>query len=57
VRHLLHDGGAYQRMAHAVNPYGDGRAAERTLAAIRYFFGEGARPVEFAPAEQLVAVA
>ena len=49
VRHLLHDRAAYQRMAHAVNPYGDGRAAQRTVEAIRHFFGEGDRPAEFAP--------
>ena len=47
VRSLLHDRDAHQRMAHAVNPYGDGRAAGRTIAALRYFFGEGARPEEF----------
>jgi UDP-N-acetylglucosamine 2-epimerase (non-hydrolysing) len=49
VRHLLHDREAYQRMAQAVNPYGDGQAAQRTVAAIRHFFGDGARPEEFAP--------
>jgi UDP-N-acetylglucosamine 2-epimerase (non-hydrolysing) len=49
VTELLHDRVAYRRMAHAVNPYGDGRAAERTIAAFRYFFGEGERPEEFAP--------
>ena len=49
VRHLLHDRAAYQRMAHAVNPYGDGRAAQRTVEAIRHFFGEGDIPAEFAP--------
>jgi UDP-N-acetylglucosamine 2-epimerase (non-hydrolysing) len=47
VRHLLHDRGAYRQMARAGNPYGDGRAAERTVAAIRWFFGEGERPKEF----------
>jgi UDP-N-acetylglucosamine 2-epimerase (non-hydrolysing) len=57
VRHLLHDRGAYQRMAHAVNPYGDGRAAQRTIAAFRYFFGEGARPEEFTPTVQLARAA
>jgi UDP-N-acetylglucosamine 2-epimerase (non-hydrolysing) len=57
VRHLLHDRGAYQRMAQAVNPYGDGRAAPRTIAALRYFFGQGAKPDEFAPAEPLSRVA
>lgn len=49
VRHLLHDRDAYQRMAQAVNPYGDGKAAQRTVAALRHFFGEGDRPEEFAP--------
>jgi UDP-N-acetylglucosamine 2-epimerase (non-hydrolysing) len=28
---LLHDPAAYQRMAHAVSPYGDGHAAERIV--------------------------
>lgn len=36
---LLNDRAAYQRMANAVNPYGDGRAAARTVEAIRFFFG------------------
>jgi UDP-N-acetylglucosamine 2-epimerase (non-hydrolysing) len=49
VRRLLHDRIAYQQMARAVNPYGDGRAAPRTIAAIRHFLGEGERPEEFAP--------
>ena len=49
VTNLLHDPVEYQRMAHAVNPYGDGRAAERTVAAFRYFFGEGEKPDEFTP--------
>ncbi len=36
---LLTDQGVYGRMARAVNPYGDGRAAARIVSAIRYFFG------------------
>jgi UDP-N-acetylglucosamine 2-epimerase (non-hydrolysing) len=32
---LLDDRGAYEAMANAVNPYGDGRAAERIVARIR----------------------
>ena len=36
-------------MANAVNPYGDGRAAERTVAAMAHFFGLGERPEEFMP--------
>jgi UDP-N-acetylglucosamine 2-epimerase (non-hydrolysing) len=38
--HLLEDRRAYESMANAVNPYGDGRAAERILARVRRFFGE-----------------
>jgi UDP-N-acetylglucosamine 2-epimerase (non-hydrolysing) len=44
---LLTDPRAYERMAHAVNPYGDGRAAERIVGAIQNFFGLGPRPDEF----------
>lgn len=32
--HLLSDSAAYQRMAQAVNPYGDGHAAERIVARL-----------------------
>src|SRR5207248_3798892 len=39
VRTLLHDQREYRAMANAVNPYGDGRAAERTVRAIEHFFG------------------
>jgi UDP-N-acetylglucosamine 2-epimerase (non-hydrolysing) len=49
TRTLLHDEDAYRAMANAVNPYGDGRAAERTLAAMAHFFGLGERPEEFMP--------
>ena len=31
---LLRDEHSYRRMAHAVNPYGDGRAAARTVEAL-----------------------
>jgi len=37
----------YERMAHAVSPFGDGRASERIVVAIRGFFGlpdSGGRP-------------
>jgi len=34
---LLHDEAAYQRMARAVNPYGDGKAAERIVASLERF--------------------
>jgi UDP-N-acetylglucosamine 2-epimerase (non-hydrolysing) len=49
VRSLLHDRIAYECMAGAVNPYGDGRAAERVVAALAHFFGAGAPVEPFAP--------
>lgn len=36
---LLDDAAEYARMQHAVNPYGDGHAAPRTVDTIRHFFG------------------
>ena len=45
---LLRDGAAYAAMAHAVNPYGDGRACERISDAIEWYFGLRAeRPAEY----------
>jgi UDP-N-acetylglucosamine 2-epimerase (non-hydrolysing) len=35
---LLTDPGAYEKMAKAVNPYGDGEASRRIAQAIRYYF-------------------
>ena len=35
---LLDDAAAYRAMANAVNPYGDGHAAERIVARIRRYF-------------------
>jgi UDP-N-acetylglucosamine 2-epimerase (non-hydrolysing) len=49
TRTLLHDENAYCEMANAVNPYGDGRAAERSLAAMAHYFGLGERIDEFTP--------
>ena len=37
----------YQGMANAVNPYGDGKAAERTVAAIKWKFLEAETPTDF----------
>jgi UDP-N-acetylglucosamine 2-epimerase (non-hydrolysing) len=51
VRSLLHDGDAYAAMANAVNPYGDGRAAERSCRAIARFLGLEATVDEFTPAD------
>ncbi|MFA3842787.1 non-hydrolyzing UDP-N-acetylglucosamine 2-epimerase [Streptomyces aureus] len=50
VRLLLHDRGAYTAMAKAVNPYGDGRAADRTVRAIGHWMGLCGRPAEFGDA-------
>jgi UDP-N-acetylglucosamine 2-epimerase (non-hydrolysing) len=36
---LLRDEGTYGAMAHAENPYGDGRAADRVVASLRFHFG------------------
>ena len=36
---LLDSQQAYEAMAHAINPYGDGHAADRILAALRGDFG------------------
>ena len=44
---LIEDFEAYDEMAKAVNPYGDGRAAERSLAAISHYFGTGIRIADF----------
>lgn len=47
---LLRDPRAYARMATAVNPYGDGRAAERTRRIIRRSFGLPSPPArDFQP--------
>lgn len=37
---LLTDKAAYDKIAHTANPYGDGRASERTVQAILYHFGK-----------------
>jgi UDP-N-acetylglucosamine 2-epimerase (non-hydrolysing) len=50
---LLHDEQAYNAMAHAENPYGDGHASERVVAALRHYFGlTAASPAPFAPAQR-----
>jgi UDP-N-acetylglucosamine 2-epimerase (non-hydrolysing) len=43
---LLTDPAAYAAMARAHNPYGDGRAAERIVQALRTFFGRASGPPE-----------
>ncbi|WP_347754297.1 UDP-N-acetylglucosamine 2-epimerase (non-hydrolyzing) [Agrococcus sp. ProA11] len=45
---LLNDADAYATMANAVNPYGDGYASARAVAAIAELLGVGEREVAFA---------
>lgn len=49
VERLLEDDAAYQSMARAVNPYGDGRAAGRVVQALQHLCGLGAPASEFQP--------
>ena len=44
---LVVDGAAYEKMAHAVNPYGDGHACKRIVDAILWFYGKGDRPEDY----------
>ncbi|MDU0348525.1 non-hydrolyzing UDP-N-acetylglucosamine 2-epimerase [Actinomyces sp. MRS3W] len=46
---LLDDDDAYARMAGAINPYGDGHASERIVAAIAELLGVGQRLTDFNP--------
>lgn len=39
MEELLDNAAEYQRMSQAKNPYGDGKASERILDAIAYYFG------------------
>lgn len=48
AKELLDDESAYNKMAHAANPYGDGEASRRTVEAILYAFGyRDSRPENF----------
>ena len=44
---LICDKDAYARMAHAVNPYGDGNACRRIADAILWHFGRGEKPADY----------
>ena len=47
---LFDDPAAYQKMAHAVNPYGDGATCGRIVQQIAYYFGRtGQAPAPFVP--------
>ena len=39
AKKLLEDKAEYDKMAHAANPYGDGKASERIVSALGYEFG------------------
>ncbi|HXW51539.1 MAG TPA: UDP-N-acetylglucosamine 2-epimerase (non-hydrolyzing) [Candidatus Acidoferrales bacterium] len=47
---LLDDPKAYQKMAKAANPYGDGHAARRIADALLWYLRDGSRPHDFKPA-------
>jgi len=49
VSRLVDDPAAYAEMSNAVNPYGDGEAAARSVAAIAHLFGLGERQPDFSP--------
>ncbi len=49
VSALLDSPYLYQQMAHAANPYGDGHASERAVAAIAALLGVGERLPDFRP--------
>ena len=46
AKELLEDRASYEKMAHAVNPYGDGRACARIADAIEHHFGLRQEPTE-----------
>jgi UDP-N-acetylglucosamine 2-epimerase (non-hydrolysing) len=54
--HLLDDDAEYQRMATAVNPYGDGHAAERIVAAHEHVLTGTNPPTAFGPGYTRMAV-
>jgi UDP-N-acetylglucosamine 2-epimerase (non-hydrolysing) len=53
---LLNDPTEYQRMADAPNPYGDGRAAERIIAALDHLYQGGEPPPQFGSGYERTAV-
>jgi UDP-N-acetylglucosamine 2-epimerase (non-hydrolysing) len=49
VSFLLDNPEEFSKMSAASNPFGDGRASERTIAALAHMFGLGERPNDFCP--------
>jgi UDP-N-acetylglucosamine 2-epimerase (non-hydrolysing) len=47
VNALLHNQASFEKMANAVNPYGDGKAAHRSMAAVAQLLKVGERTHEF----------
>lgn len=54
---LLDDPAAYSAMAHAANPFGDGRASQRIVAALEHLLGVGSRLPDFVAAPAAAAEA
>ncbi|WDF32125.1 UDP-N-acetylglucosamine 2-epimerase (non-hydrolyzing) [Arthrobacter agilis] len=52
VSRLLHEPAHYAAMANAVNPYGDGKAAGRTVAAIAQLLNVGERIPDFISSDE-----
>ncbi len=53
---LLSDPAAYARMSEAINPYGDGQAAHRIVAALEHLLHGGRAPHPFGPGYNRQAV-
>lgn len=54
VTHLLRSAEEYDRMANTINPYGDGKASERALAALTELVGSGRRLPDFGASSEAV---
>jgi UDP-N-acetylglucosamine 2-epimerase (non-hydrolysing) len=57
ARRLLEEPDHYARMSRAVNPYGDGQAANRIVAWLLARHGDGAYPTAFDPGSSIAAPA
>ena len=44
---LIREKESYAKMAHAVNPYGDGNACRRIADAILWYYGKGEKPEDY----------
>lgn len=47
IKELFEDSSAYEKMAKADNPYGDGKASERIIEAIAHYYHLADRPSDF----------